>query len=107
MISLDVFRPYLRHASVTIHRPFHDGDWTLSFTVHPVDITLVKVKDIPFPVEKVPTANGRRATPPVLCITTQQGSLFFVYDQRLFRFTDKGFVYVADTYTVRWECVTG
>lgn len=107
MMVLDALRRYLRRATVTISRSFRDGDWSCSFTVEPVDVALVKVKDIPFPVEKVATETGRKATPPVLRITTQQGSLFFVYDQRLFRFTDVGFVYVADTYTVRWECAAG
>lgn len=104
--TLNLFQQYLRDAYVTVTRQFFDGDWSVSFFVHPTNVSFVKVKDVPFPVEKVPTATGRRATPPVLCITTEQGSLFFVYQPQLFVFADTGFTYFAETYTVRWECVS-
>jgi hypothetical protein len=78
----------------------------IQLTIHPISCTIVKVKDVPFTVQKEPDPirPDRQRTPPIIAIIAKEGTLYFPQrSDSTFMVTPTGWMLLYPTYTVRWD----
>jgi len=78
----------------------------IRLTIHPSSCMLVKVKDVPFAVQKEPDPMrpDRQRTPPLIAIVATEGTIYLPQrSDSTVVVTPSGWVLTYPTYTLRWD----